>query len=312
MAAAAIAQPKEQPKSNELCYVCHYDLITEDITNIHLKKDVVCTDCHGPSTHHMHDEMLMTKPDKLYGRTEVEGLCKHCHTDHVHKDQEKMDAFIAEWLGKDRPNGRVITPDSICTDCHGTHNIVKEMKGAAAKDEGEWTALFNGENLDNFKPTDGATWQIKRGRIVAAPAPETKTETLWTEDAYTDFLVAVTFRTTGPVRAGIRLRGEAKDAPAVWIADAKDDVLPGSVFIPDKGTVLANLDKELVSEMMWNTLSIKLQGPRLTTWLNGEEIGSIRLPATTHGPIGLFIEPADKNQKAELTISEIQLQPLKE
>ncbi len=58
--AYSVAEKKEEAKSNELCYVCHFDMITEDITNIHLAHEIVCTDCHGTSKHHMHDEMLMT------------------------------------------------------------------------------------------------------------------------------------------------------------------------------------------------------------------------------------------------------------
>ena len=55
---------------NRLCYVCHLTLKTENITTVHLAEGHGCTECHGPSTDHMQDEMLMTTPDLLFGRRE--------------------------------------------------------------------------------------------------------------------------------------------------------------------------------------------------------------------------------------------------
>ncbi len=307
--AYSAGEKKEEVKSNELCYVCHFDMITEDITNIHLKRNIVCTDCHGPSKHHMHDEMLMTKPDKLFGRSEVAGLCRHCHDDDLHKGKEaKIAAFRKEWLGKDRQNGRVINAESICTDCHGTHNIVKEMKGAAADEQGEWTGLFNGEDLDNWTKSGTAVWAVKRGRIVATAGANGKGGTLWTKGVYSDFMASVTFKVDGAISAGVWLRGDEKGGGAMVeiLGAARGGVYTGSVSVPGVGIVLANVDKELVSEMMWNTVSVKMADKRLTVWLNGEEIGSVRVIGAEKGRIGLYL--GDSDGKGELTIGEVQVQ----
>ena len=71
----------EKPNGNSKCYVCHPSLKTEDITTLHMDMDITCDECHGPSVEHMHDEMLMTKPDLLFGRAEVEKMCSNptCH-----------------------------------------------------------------------------------------------------------------------------------------------------------------------------------------------------------------------------------------
>jgi hypothetical protein len=302
---------KQPTKSNELCYVCHLDMITEKITNIHIEHDIACTDCHGDSRHHMHDEMLMTKPDSLFGRSEVDGLCRHCHHHDPHADkQEKIDAFIKEWQGKDRPNGRSVNSESICTDCHGTHNIVKQMKGKASDEKGDWTALFNGEDLSGWTKEGGADWRIQRGRIVAVPKSG-KGGTLWADRQYTDFLASITFKVDGAVDAALCLRGGEKGAAAkVRITGpAKRGFLTGGVSVPGTGTVLANVDKDLISEMMWNTISVKMQGKRLTVWLNGEEIGSVRLTGAETGRLGLAV--ADSDSAGTLTINELQVQVLK-
>jgi hypothetical protein len=70
----------------------------------------------------MNDESMMTPPDILYGRTQVEAMCIQCH-EQGHKNPLAIDAFRQKWGGEKRENGRNVTEDSICTDCHGRHTI---------------------------------------------------------------------------------------------------------------------------------------------------------------------------------------------
>ena len=115
----------EQQDGNSKCYVCHPDLKTEELTVSHLAMGVTCDECHGLSTEHMHDEMLMTQPDLLFGRSEVRQMCSDpsCHkpggersvyglADH---DIKAVEEFIESWRGRIRPNGRAVTKDSVCT-----------------------------------------------------------------------------------------------------------------------------------------------------------------------------------------------------
>lgn len=111
----------DMPNNNELCIVCHMDFDDEPITADHIFEGITCAHCHGKSVAHMHDETMMTSPDILYGRTEVEAMCNHCHK--PHKNPVPVEDFRRKWLGKKRENGRSITTDSICSDCHGRHTI---------------------------------------------------------------------------------------------------------------------------------------------------------------------------------------------
>ena len=120
-----VSLPKvlDMPKSNESCIVCHLDFDDEPITDDHLFQGITCAHCHGKSTAHMHDETMMTSPDILYGRIEVEAMCNHCHQ--PHKNTKQVEAFRRKWLVRKRENGRGITADSICTDCHGLHTVAR-------------------------------------------------------------------------------------------------------------------------------------------------------------------------------------------
>lgn len=118
--------PWLEKASNDYCNVCHVDMAGEELTVGHLKCEITCTKCHGESVEHMQDEQGMTRADIKFGRAEVEKFCKTCHGEH--KAPDKVAAFLKQWLGKTRPNGRPITQQSICTDCHGKHVVLKQTR----------------------------------------------------------------------------------------------------------------------------------------------------------------------------------------
>jgi len=155
---------EQESGGNSKCYVCHATMKEEHITTKHLELDITCDKCHGDSIEHMHDEMLMTKPDLLFGRAQVIGMCGKCHSSHENPD--KVEAFRKEWSGRMRPNGRTIAPDSVCTDCHGTHNLAKVED---PQEDAEWITAFNGKDLTGWEASGDPLWSVKDGRILGMP-----------------------------------------------------------------------------------------------------------------------------------------------
>ncbi len=317
----------EKPGGNSKCYVCHPDLKTEELTMSHLEMDVTCDECHGLSTEHMHDEMLMTQPDLLFGRAEVNKMCSDpsCHkpggerfvyglADHI--DPVAVDAFFKKWRGRMRPNGRAVTHDSVCTDCHGTHNITEPINPSKDEQDVEWITAFNGRDLAGWQPSGSASWSVKRGRIIVRPGANGEGGVLWTKAEYEDYLLAVTFQATWPIHAGIWLRGVGAEQGSergarIEIFDSKKPMaFTGSVYVLGKGLALVNLREGLVDEEGWNTLSVRVEGDRIQVWLNGEEIGVVRVTGTEKGKIGLYIEGQPASKSTELQIREVQIQRL--
>ena len=329
-ASASSVEPSgEQSDGNNKCYVCHPAMKTEDVTTSHLKMDITCDECHGSSIEHMHDEMLMTRPDLLFGRSEVNKMCSNptCHKPgdergiygrQDHKDPKKVEAFFKEWRGRTRPNGRAITPDSICTDCHGKHNLDEAVGKQTEQEETvEWVAAFNGNDLAGWERSGSAAWSIKAGRIVGACGQDGKGGTLWSQQNYENYLLAVTFQTTGPVHAGICLRG-TDSQPGVRIEifgspkSGKAAAFTGSVWLPEIELVLVNFREGLVDSEGWNTISARVEGDKVQVWLNGEEIGSVRLAGQAKGKIGLHIEKGSEPKTAELCVREVLVHRLTE
>jgi hypothetical protein len=318
----------EKAGGNSKCYVCHATMKAEELTVNHLAMDVTCDVCHGLSTEHMHDEMLMTKPDLLFGRSEVRAMCSNpsCHkpggersvyglADH---DSEAVEEFIKNWRGRIRPNGRAVTHDSVCTDCHGTHNITEAAEQQTGNEQPvEWAALFNGSDITGWKSSGDVSWTVKRGRIVAAPGASGKSGVLWTKNEYEDYLLAVTFQATWPIHAGIWLRGTGAEhgtekGMRIEIFDSgKPMAFTGSIMVQGKGLALANLRDDLLDKESWNTLSAKVQGDKIQVWLNGAEIGVVRAAGPAKGKIGIYIEGKTASRSTELQVREVQIQKLR-
>jgi hypothetical protein len=324
----------EKPNENSKCYVCHPDMKTEEITTSHVEMGVSCDECHGPTTEHMHDEMLMTEPDLKFGRSEVERMCSNpsCHKPggdreiygrQDHKNPTAVEEFFEKWTGRMRPNGRAVTHDSVCTDCHGTHNISKPLETKPGDQQPQWITAFNGSDLAGWQTSDAANWTVKSGRIVGTAGTNEKGSTLWTEATYENYLLAITFRATWPVHAGIWLRGtELQNGPRIEIFDSRP-AFTGSVLIPEKGLVLTNIREDLVDYESWNTVSARIDGDKVQVWLNGEEIGSVRGISPAKGKIGLYIEKSPDVSRASsprfedgtpstLSVSEVLIQKLAE
>ena len=232
-----------------------------------------------------------------------------------HRDPAAVEAFYKKWSGRMRPNGRAITPDSVCTDCHGTHNIGEPIAAQSGDEQSaEWIAAFKGRDLTGWRPSGTASWTVEAGRIVAKPGATGQGGTLWTEALYEDYLLAVTFRATWPIHAGIWVRGANSElGPRIEIFEPLDvdesAAFTGSVWVPGKGLALANFRADLIDRESWNTLSVKVEADRIQVWLNAEEIGTVRAAGPAKGKIGLYIEKHPASKSAELHIREVLVQP---
>ena len=118
-----VPKTPRRPASNEECLVCHMDFKKEEIAVEHAKAGVGCFTCHGPSAAHGNDEANIVTPDVTFGRAEITAFCKTCHE--THETGPKYKAFLKTWSDKRRPNGRIVSAESVCTDCHGNHAVLR-------------------------------------------------------------------------------------------------------------------------------------------------------------------------------------------
>jgi hypothetical protein len=100
---------------NSRCQVCHINFMKEELTEVHAKAGIGCSNCHGPSDAHIADESWAsggngTAPDIMYTRQKINPFCVECHT------RAKIGEIEMHKELFDVPEGK-----RTCVECHGKH-----------------------------------------------------------------------------------------------------------------------------------------------------------------------------------------------
>lgn len=140
--------------------------------------------------------------------------------------------------------------------------------------------LFNGKDLKGWVIHGTEKWYVEDGLLVCESGPDKGYGYLSTEKNYDNFELSVEFLQEANGNSGIFFRstfeGTKVSGWQVEVAPPNHD--SGGIYesygrgwlvqIPD--------EKENILKMgEWNTMKIKVNGPKVTTWLNGQQMVDI-------------------------------------
>jgi hypothetical protein len=144
--------------------------------------------------------------------------------------------------------------------------------------EPNFTPLFNGKDLSNFKAEDSkGFWRIEDGILIGENDEALKGNYLWTQKEYTDFVIEfdVRWKTTTPrgVDTGIEMRKPHIQLQLGVSGSLRVD-MTGSFYTGGKPAYpeigQAKDAKSLMKpEGEWNTFRIQAKGNTFTCWING-------------------------------------------
>ena len=149
-----------------------------------------------------------------------------------------------------------------------------------------YTTLFDGSDLNQWKPVGNANWRLQDGLLLA----DLGSGFLLTRQSYQDFQLKVDFWVDPSANSGIFIRCTdvqnitSANAYEVNIYDQRTDPSFGTGAIVDVAKV-TNMPK---AGGQWNSYDITFKGDRMVVYLNGEktvETRDSRLIAA--GPIAL-------------------------
>jgi len=152
-----------------------------------------------------------------------------------------------------------------------------------------WRALFDGTSLEGWKNWGTESWEVADGVIQGRRGPKQSEGYLATEETWTDFRVRGEFHMLGDGNYGlfyhstIRLRDDGYPI----IAGVQGEVEPsypgssGWVYESYRRGWLVQPDKTVVEAFLlrpgeWNSIEIRSEGNRLTTWINGFRVLDLR------------------------------------
>nr|WP_238325413.1 DUF1080 domain-containing protein [Lunatimonas lonarensis] len=148
------------------------------------------------------------------------------------------------------------------------------MMGCAASDEIE---LFNGKDLSGWQIYGTEKWYVENGVLVSESGPDAEYGYLGTTENYKDFELTAEFKQDQDGNSGIFFRstfeGTKVSGWQVEVAPPGNDT--GGIYESYGRGWLIKPDPEKDKHLKfgeWNDIKVRVQGDRVTTWLNGVEM----------------------------------------
>jgi len=139
------------------------------------------------------------------------------------------------------------------------------------------SSLFNGKNLDGWNIYGTEKWYVEEGQLICESGDDKEYGYLGTEKNYKDFILTLEFKQESNGNSGVFIRSTVDGTK---VSGWQVEVAPlgyhtGGVYESyGRGWLIKpDPDKEKVlKEGEWNKMKIKVNGAKLTSWLNGIEM----------------------------------------
>jgi len=137
--------------------------------------------------------------------------------------------------------------------------------------------LFNGENLDGWVNHGEEKWFVEDGLLICESGPKGEYGYLSTDKFYKDFELTLEFKQEADGNSGVFIRSTFEGTKVtgwqVEVAPPGKDT--GGIYESYGRGWLKKPDPEKDKALKmgeWNTMKIRVEGPEVTSWLNGVEM----------------------------------------
>ncbi|MDF0717181.1 DUF1080 domain-containing protein [Muricauda sp. 334s03] len=141
----------------------------------------------------------------------------------------------------------------------------------------ESITLFNGKNLDGWVNHGEEKWFVEDGELICESGPKGEYGYLSTDKFYKDFELTLEFKQEADGNSGVFIRstfeGTKVSGWQVEVAPPGKDT--GGIYESYGRGWLIKPDPEKDKALKmgeWNTMKIRVEGPKVTSWLNGVQM----------------------------------------
>lgn len=142
-------------------------------------------------------------------------------------------------------------------------------------------SLFNGKDLSGWEIYGTEKWYVENGLLHCESGPDKQYGYLATTKSFKDFELTLQFKQTANGNSGVFFRSSIEGTKITgWQAEVAppghdtggiyESYGRGWLIKPDK-----SLDKHLKMGE-WNTMKIRVVGDQVTTWLNGQQMITLK------------------------------------
>ncbi|ASZ09752.1 MULTISPECIES: DUF1080 domain-containing protein [Chitinophaga] len=142
-------------------------------------------------------------------------------------------------------------------------------------------SLFNGKNLDGWKIHGTEKWYVEKGNLICESGPDKEYGYLATDKQYKDFELTLEFKQEADGNSGVFFHSSLEGTKiAGWQAEvAPPGQHSGGIYESyGRGWLIQpEAEKEKALKMgEWNKMRIRVVGDEVTTWLNGEQMITLK------------------------------------
>ena len=157
----------------------------------------------------------------------------------------------------------------------------KSSDGSSGLDQDGFTSIFNGENLDGWINHGHEKWYVDNGEIICESGPKEEYGYLSTEKFYDNYELTLEFKQEANGNSGVFFRSTLD---GVKISGWQVEVAPpehhtGGIYESYGRGWLIQPEPEKDAKLKmgdWNLMRIIVANDKVTTWLNGQQMVSIK------------------------------------
>ena len=188
-------------------------------------------------------------------------------------------------------------------------------QGEAQEDEppaAKWEKVFNGRNLDGWKPRGNAKWAVDEGILIGRQGPDGGAGDIFSTREWTDFELEVTFKIKPHANSGVWFRMPEKGMGYQFdILEISDyGVTWGTIYAGNVPFLAENKDESMIKRDDWNVARIKCVGSQITMWLNGKQTADVTDEMVGKGRIGFQVHGGEKYKDMAILVKEAKILPL--
>lgn len=138
-------------------------------------------------------------------------------------------------------------------------------------------SLFNGKNLDGWKVYGTEKWYVENGLLISESGPDKQYGYLGTVAQYDDFELTLEFKQEADGNSGVFFRSTIDGTKiSGWQVEvAPPNMHSGGIYESYGRGWLIKPNAEVEKALKygdWNKMKIRVQGGKVTTWLNGTQM----------------------------------------
>ncbi len=148
-------------------------------------------------------------------------------------------------------------------------------------DQSEWIEIFNGKNLDGWINHGQENWYVENGEIICESGPKEEYGYLSTEKFYDDYELVLEFKQEANGNSGVFFRStlEGTKISGWQVEVAPPNLHTGGIYESYGRGWLIKPDEEKDKALKmgeWNEMRMIVADDKVTTWVNGTEMISLK------------------------------------